>query len=183
MASSIQVSSYDFASAAREHGMLHRGLERDDHDAASLLPMPDGTIAAFYTRHDGFDQMRWRVSDSSSLAAWGPERSFAIDIAQVPSPIFFATVTFLAAFIPAVGAAVVSLVAAFLLYVTGHPYVAIFLAVWGLVIVGLVDNVIKPLLIKRGMEIHGVVVFFAFVGGGDPATKVRCAAANGKCHT
>ncbi len=86
-------------------------------------------------------------------------------IAQVPSPIFFATVTFIAAFIPAVGAAVVSLVAAFLLYVTGHPYMAIFLAMWGLVIVGLVDNVIKPLLIKRGMEIHGVVVFFALVGG------------------
>lgn len=86
-------------------------------------------------------------------------------IAQVPSPIFFASVTFLAAFIPAVGAAVVSLVAALLLYVTGHPYMAIFLCVWGVVVVGLVDNVIKPLLIKRGMEIHGVVVFFSLLGG------------------
>jgi predicted PurR-regulated permease PerM len=86
-------------------------------------------------------------------------------LAQVPSPIFFASVTFIAAFIPAVGAAVVSLVAAVLLYVTGHPYMAIFLAVWGVVIVGLVDNVIKPLLIKRGMEIHGAVVFFSLLGG------------------
>jgi predicted PurR-regulated permease PerM len=86
-------------------------------------------------------------------------------IAQVPSPIFFASVTFLAAFIPAVGAAAVSLVAALLLYVTGHPYMAIFLCVWGVVIVGLVDNVIKPLLIKRGMEIHGGVVFFSLLGG------------------
>jgi len=86
-------------------------------------------------------------------------------IAQVPSPIFFGSVTFLAAFIPAVGAAVVSLVAAALLYVTGHPYMALFLAVWGLVVVGLVDNVVKPLLIKRGMEIHGAVVFFSLVGG------------------
>jgi predicted PurR-regulated permease PerM len=86
-------------------------------------------------------------------------------IAQVPSPIFFGSVTFIAAFVPAVGAAVVSLVAALLLYVTGHPYMAIFLAIWGVVVVGLVDNVIKPLLIKRGMEIHAGVVFFSLVGG------------------
>jgi predicted PurR-regulated permease PerM len=86
-------------------------------------------------------------------------------IASVPSPIFFASVTFIAAFIPAIGAAAVCLVAALLLYATGHPYAAIFLAVWGVVVVGLVDNVIKPLLIRRGMDIHGGVVFFALLGG------------------
>jgi predicted PurR-regulated permease PerM len=86
-------------------------------------------------------------------------------IARVPSPIFFASVTFIAAFIPAIGAAAVCLVAALLLYATGHPYMAIFLAAWGVIVVGLVDNVIKPLLIRRGMEIHGGVVFFSLVGG------------------
>jgi hypothetical protein len=35
----------------------------------------------------------------------------------------------------------------------------------GVIVVGLVDNVIKPLLIKRGMEIHGGVVFFSLLGG------------------
>lgn len=86
-------------------------------------------------------------------------------IAQVPSPIFFGAVTFFAAFIPAIGAGVICLVAALLLFITGHTYPAIFLALWGLLIVGLVDNLIKPLLIKRGMEIHGAVVFFALIGG------------------
>ena len=85
--------------------------------------------------------------------------------AQVPSPVFFALVTFFVAFIPALGASVVCLVAAALLLVTGHPYLALFLAVWGLVVVGLVDNLIKPLLIRRGLEIHGGVVFFALIGG------------------
>lgn len=86
-------------------------------------------------------------------------------IASVPSPIFFTAVTFFAAFIPAIGAAVVSLIAALLLLATGHPYMAAFLAVWGLVVVGLVDNLVKPLLIKRGMEIHAAVVFFSLMGG------------------
>ena len=86
-------------------------------------------------------------------------------IAQVPSPVFFALVAFFAAFVPAIGAAVVCLLAAGLLLVTGHPYMAIFLAAWGLVVVGLVDNLIKPLLIRRGLEIHGAIVFFALIGG------------------
>ncbi|MCC6996857.1 MAG: AI-2E family transporter [Deltaproteobacteria bacterium] len=86
-------------------------------------------------------------------------------IAQVPNPFFFATVTFFVAFVPAIGAASVCLVAAALLLATGHPYPALFLAIWGVVVVGLVDNVIKPLLIKRGMEIHGGVVFFSLLGG------------------
>jgi len=86
-------------------------------------------------------------------------------IARVPSPFFFTLVTFFMAFVPAIGAAVVCLFAAALLLVTGHPYMAIFLAVWGIVVVGLVDNLVKPLLIRRGLEIHGAVVFFSLIGG------------------
>lgn len=86
-------------------------------------------------------------------------------ITRVPNPFFFTLVTFFVAFIPAIGAAVVCLFAAALLLVTGHPYMAIVLAAWGLVVVGLVDNLVKPLLIRRGLEIHGGVVFFALIGG------------------
>lgn len=86
-------------------------------------------------------------------------------ITRVPNPLFFTLVTFFVAFIPAIGAAVVCLFCAALLLVTGHPYLAIVLAAWGLVVVGLVDNLVKPLLIRRGLEIHGGVVFFALIGG------------------
>jgi predicted PurR-regulated permease PerM len=86
-------------------------------------------------------------------------------IGRVPHPVFFAGLTFFAAFIPAVGAGAVCLVAALLLFATGHTYAAIFLAIWGLAVVGLVDNLIKPFLIKGGMEMNGAVVFFALIGG------------------
>ena len=42
---------------------------------------------------------------------------------------------------------------------------AIFLAVWGVAVVGLVDNVAKPFLMKGDVEMHGAVVFFALIGG------------------
>jgi predicted PurR-regulated permease PerM len=86
-------------------------------------------------------------------------------IARVPHPVFFAALTFVIAFIPALGAAFVCLFAALLLLATGHTYAALFLVIWGLVVVGLVDNLIKPYLIKNEVELPGAVVFFALIGG------------------
>jgi predicted PurR-regulated permease PerM len=86
-------------------------------------------------------------------------------ISRMPHPVFFAVVTFFVAFVPAAGAASVCLFSAAILYVTGHSGWSLFLALWGLVVVGLVDNLVKPLLIRAGMEIRGAVVFFALLGG------------------
>lgn len=86
-------------------------------------------------------------------------------VGRVPHPGFFAAVTFFGAFVPAIGAAGVCLFAAAILFVTGHAYAALFLALWGILVVGLVDNLVKPLLIKVGMEMHSAVVFFALLGG------------------
>ncbi len=86
-------------------------------------------------------------------------------IARVPHPLFFAAVTFFVAFIPAIGAGAVCVAAALLLLATGHPYMALFLAIWGVVVVGLVDNVVKPFLIKGDVEMNGALVFFSLLGG------------------
>ncbi len=86
-------------------------------------------------------------------------------IARVPHPIFFGLLTFIAAFIPSVGTAIVVLPVALLMLLLGHPWAALFLAVWGLGIVGLIDNVVKPLLIKSGAQLDAAVLFFALIGG------------------
>lgn len=86
-------------------------------------------------------------------------------IAKVPFPLFFAAITFFVAMIPAVGAASVCLAAAVLLLLSGHTVAAIFLAAWGVIVVGLVDNVVKPLFIRNGVEMNGAIVFFALLGG------------------
>jgi hypothetical protein len=83
----------------------------------------------------------------------------------VPYPFFFFAVTFVVAFIPAAGAASVCLAAAGLRLLSGHPWMALFLAIYAIVVVGLVDNVVKPLLMKGGIQMHGAVVFFALLGG------------------
>jgi predicted PurR-regulated permease PerM len=86
-------------------------------------------------------------------------------IAGVPHPLFAASVTFIAAFIPLVGAGAACLTVAGIVGLSGHTSAAIFLAIWGLTVVSLVDNVLRALLIKDGSGLHGAVVFFALLGG------------------
>ncbi|QRN95052.1 AI-2E family transporter [Archangium violaceum] len=86
-------------------------------------------------------------------------------ITGVPVPIFFGAVTFFFALIPAIGGASICIVASVILLATGHPVAALFLALWGIIVVGLSDNIVKPLLAKRGMHMHGAIVFFALLGG------------------
>lgn len=86
-------------------------------------------------------------------------------IAQAPKPLFFALATLLASFIPSVGTAVVSLPVAALLYLSGHPGWAVFLAAWSLFVVALIDNLLRPWLIKGDVQIHGALIFFALIGG------------------
>jgi predicted PurR-regulated permease PerM len=86
-------------------------------------------------------------------------------IVRVPNSIFFGFLTFLVGLVPAVGAGAVTLFAALIVYISGRPGAALFLAIWGVIFVGLADNVVKPYLIRGGVELHGAVVFFALIGG------------------
>ena len=86
-------------------------------------------------------------------------------MAGIPQPFFFAFVTFIFAFVPAVGAWSVVVLTGLLAFLRGDPRTAIFLAVWGAVVVGLADHWVKPLLMRGRIEIHGALIFFALLGG------------------
>lgn len=104
----------------------------------------------------------------SSLATAGVQSVAALLgylITGVPHPVFFTTLTFFISFVPAIGAGGMCLGAALLLVGMGKTWMALFLAIWGVLVVGTVDNIIKPLLAKRGMHMHGAIVFFALIGG------------------
>lgn len=86
-------------------------------------------------------------------------------IARAPNVPFLALATFVLALVPAVGGAVMVVGVSLLLLATGHPWAGVFLAIWGVVVVSLSDNVARPFLLKGGLELHGGVIFFALLGG------------------
>lgn len=85
-------------------------------------------------------------------------------IAGVPQALFFGLLTFFTSFFPGIGTAIVSLPVAAGMALAGHLYAAVFLAVWSMVAVGLVDNVVRPYLARGNTHSHGAVVLFAILG-------------------
>ncbi len=104
----------------------------------------------------------------SSLGTAGVQSAAALAgylATGVPQPAFFTFVTFVVAFIPALGASSVVLAVAGLLFFNGHSEAALYLALWGILVVSTIDNLVKPWLLKGRMEIHGGLIFFALLGG------------------
>jgi predicted PurR-regulated permease PerM len=130
----------------------------------SVTPARRGQLTELF---DEFKKVSYSVIVSTLLtsAVQAGAALIGFFIASVPHPLFFGAITFFFACIPAIGAAAVCLVASLLIFVTGHPYMALFLAVWGVVIVGLADNVVKPLLMRGDAELDGAVIFFSLIGG------------------
>jgi predicted PurR-regulated permease PerM len=86
-------------------------------------------------------------------------------IAGVPYQPIALLVTFVCALIPVVGAALVVLAIGGLLWLDGQTGYGVFLIVWGLLPVGLSDNIVKPWLAKDKMRLPGPVVLFSMLGG------------------
>lgn len=86
-------------------------------------------------------------------------------IAAVPNPLFFGVTTFAVALVPFLGATVMVIALAAVKLATGHAGAALFLFAWAVGVVGMIDNVVKPLFIRGGVPIHGAVIFFALFGG------------------
>ena len=130
----------------------------------SVLPLGRGQTRELLTE---FKKVSYAVVVATVVTAGAQAAAALIGylIARVPHPVFFAAITFFGAFIPAIGAATFSLLAAGILVLTGHPYLALFLAIWSVTVVALIDNVVKPLVVKGGMDMPGAVVFFSLIGG------------------
>jgi predicted PurR-regulated permease PerM len=86
-------------------------------------------------------------------------------IAGMPQLLLVTGVTFVFAFVPALGGAAVTLVAGVFLLLTGSTVAGIFLVIWAITAVGLIDNLVKPYVAKGGTRLPGSLVFFAMICG------------------
>jgi predicted PurR-regulated permease PerM len=127
------------------------------------LPLPAGQLRALMK-----DFRRTSVSVLlSTLGTAAVQSAVALVgylIARVPSPLFLTLVTFVVALIPAVGASLVAVAVGLLLLATDHVFAGAFLTIWGIAVVSVSDNVVRPYLLKGGMELNGGLVFFSLVG-------------------
>ncbi|MCB1845610.1 MAG: AI-2E family transporter [Halioglobus sp.] len=88
---------------------------------------------------------------------------FALWLAGFPG-VFWGVVMAFTSLIPVVGTALIWVPAALYLLVTGEYAWAAFLAIWGVVVVGSIDNFLRPMFMQ-GASMNTVVVFFSLLGG------------------
>lgn len=89
----------------------------------------------------------------------------AFGVSGLPSPVVFGFLTSLAALLPVAGTALVWVPATIALYAAGRPGWALFMLLWGAVLVGSVDNFLRPRLISGRAQISTLPVFFGVLGG------------------
>ncbi len=84
---------------------------------------------------------------------------------DLPSPLFWTVIASFFALIPILGAPVVWIPAAiYLFFVKGYLY-GIALTLYGIIIIGLSDNLLRPILLKKKMEIHPFLIILSIMGG------------------
>lgn len=85
-------------------------------------------------------------------------------ILGLPSPLLWGVVMAFFAMIPMVGAGVIWLPAAILLLATGHTGKAIALCAVGALLIGTIDNFLRPRVVGGRTRLHELVIFFAVLG-------------------
>jgi predicted PurR-regulated permease PerM len=83
----------------------------------------------------------------------------------IEGPIFWGTVMTVFSIVPGVGGALVWVPAAIVLAVTGALGRALVLAGFCALVVGTVDNIMRPRLVGRDTELHELVIFVSTLGG------------------
>jgi len=86
-------------------------------------------------------------------------------IAGLPAPVLFGTIMFVLAIIPFGGTPLVWLPAALWLLYSGMTGKGIFLMAWGVLVISMIDNFLRPYFISRRLGFHVILTFIGIVGG------------------
>ncbi len=83
----------------------------------------------------------------------------------IPNSLLWGTLTIIAALIPGVGTALIIIPGVIYLFVAGSMFSALGLLAWGILAVGLIDNILGPKLVGHNLQLHPLFVLLSVLGG------------------
>lgn len=84
---------------------------------------------------------------------------------SIPNAVLWGSVTVMTALIPGIGTALTIAPAVVYLFLQGMSAKAAGLFVYGVLVVGLIDNILGPKLISRGVSLHPFIILLSVLGG------------------
>lgn len=92
--------------------------------------------------------------------------AISLAVFGVPNPVFLGFIMIILGILPVVGAPLVWIPAALWLFIQGHPVKALGLILTnGIIVVGFIDNILRPKLMGVAAHVHPVVVLLGVLGG------------------
>jgi predicted PurR-regulated permease PerM len=138
-------------------------------EAAALSPLPARYNAQFAENFKGVIDATFRGQVITSLTQ-GMFIGIGFAIAGVPGAILWGAVATVLSLLPVVGSAVVWIPAALYLYIAASIgdrtyFGAVFLTVWGIVIVPIIEHVVRPWAMKGKMQLPAIPLLVSVLGG------------------
>jgi predicted PurR-regulated permease PerM len=134
------------------------------HSLASLLPLSEED----YTEVMNRGLMVTRAS-MKGIMIIGVIQGFLVGLAfwvtGIEGSAFWGSVVFLLSAIPGLGAPLVWLPAAAYLIFTGSTGWGIALIIWGVFVIGLVDNILRPWIVGNDAKLPDLVILISILGG------------------
>lgn len=85
--------------------------------------------------------------------------------AGIESALFWATIMSVMSVIPSIGTSLIWIPAVIILAVSGHIAKAVGLLLFCALVVGSIDNLLRPWLVGRDTQLHELMIFFGTLGG------------------
>lgn len=95
----------------------------------------------------------------------GALAGLALYFAGIPSALFWAVAMMLLSVVPGIGTAIVWVPSVIYLLVGGNYMAALAVAIFCGVVVGTIDNVLRPKLVGNDTQMHELMIFFSTLGG------------------
>lgn len=91
--------------------------------------------------------------------------SIGLALFGVPNPALWGLVAMITALVPTIGSGLVTIPAVIFLFVIGSPLNAIGLMIWGLALVGTIDNILNPIVVGNKINLDPLLILFSVLGG------------------
>lgn len=90
---------------------------------------------------------------------------FGFWLVGLPQPLAWGALMALLSLVPIVGTGLVWVPAGVALLLWGHVWQGVFLLGWGAIVIGSVDNLLRPLLAQGRIRLHPLLIFVTIFGG------------------
>ena len=129
-----------------------------------LMPLPDNIVDDLYSKTYN---TTWAVIKGHVLVALvqGGVAGLGLWIAGVPNVVFWTFVMTMLAFIPLIGSFLIWGPAGIYLIGLGNIGAGIFLLLYGIIVVNLTDNFLRPFVVDESADLHPAVILIGVIGG------------------